>query len=187
MKAQFDIEKLIERGTIDNELDFERAMIAERKLRLMSGENVQFKTLRKKLRDILIKYEKEHWSDVNMISDSQLKASDKAEQTAEEERVFIEKRKSIIRKKLKALDLTQEELGYILGHKSKSHMSELMNGIRPFTLPDLIAISKLLKADIKDLVPPFLSEEKTVKIRTALLEINKKPGLIKKLMAAACI
>lgn len=66
-------------------------------------------------------------------------------------------------------------------------MSELMNGIRPFTLPDLIAISKLLKIDIKDIVPPFLSQEKTDKIRTALLEINKKPGLIKKLLAAACM
>lgn len=185
--VQGDVEKLIEKGFIDNELDFERAMIAERKLHLMSEENVHFKSIRKKLRNILIAYEKEHWYDVNAITDEQLNESDKAEQTSGEERVFIEKRKSIIRKKIKALELTQEELGYILGHKSKTHMSELMNGIKPFTLPDLIAISKLLKVGIKDLIPPFLSQEKTVKIRTALLEINIKPGVIKKLMAAACM
>lgn len=36
MTAQFDIERLLEKGGIHNEMDFERALIAERKLRVMA-------------------------------------------------------------------------------------------------------------------------------------------------------
>ena len=53
METQFDIEKLIEQGSIKNDLDLARAMIAERKLRLLAKENNDFKVLRKKLRIII--------------------------------------------------------------------------------------------------------------------------------------
>lgn len=42
---------------IQNELDFERALIADRKLRVLSKENPKFKTVRKKLRDLIEQYE----------------------------------------------------------------------------------------------------------------------------------
>ena len=48
MKTHFDIEKIIEMGIINNELDYERALIADRKLRLLGKEDVHFKNLRKK-------------------------------------------------------------------------------------------------------------------------------------------
>ncbi|MGN6415941.1 MAG: hypothetical protein ACTHMC_00515 [Pseudobacter sp.] len=85
----------------------------------MSEESPHFKVLRKKLRKILIAYEKLYWSDVNAVSDDQMEESDKAEQIAEEERAFLEKRKSIIRNKVKALDLTQKNWDIFLAIRVK--------------------------------------------------------------------
>jgi len=62
MKTQFDILELIPLGEIKNELDFEKALIADRKLRVLSKENPKFKTIRKKLRDLIEVYENKNWS-----------------------------------------------------------------------------------------------------------------------------
>ncbi len=173
MKTNFDIEKFIENGSITNELDLERAMIADRKLRLLSKDNLHFKNLRTKLRNLIADYESREWSDLEAITDEKIIESDKSELFAERERIFLENRKQQIRKQLKSLDLTQENLGAILGHKSKTHMSELMNGIKPFTLKDLIIINRLLKIDIKELIPLFLSREDQIKINSAVVKLNK--------------
>ncbi|MGB1283228.1 MAG: hypothetical protein ACPG44_02070 [Polaribacter sp.] len=57
MDTQFDISHLIEIGKIQSELDFERALITDRKLRVLSKENPKFKSVRKKLRDLIEEYE----------------------------------------------------------------------------------------------------------------------------------
>jgi len=173
MKTHFDIEKIVEKGLITNELDYDRALIADRKLRLLAKENVHFKNLRTKLRDIIEKYENSEWSDVDKIDDNKLIESQKSERITEQERRFIENRKQAIRKKLKELDLTQENLASILGHKSKTHMSELINGIKPFTLKDLIIINRLLKIEIALLIPVFLSKEDQAKIKEAVIKLDK--------------
>jgi hypothetical protein len=56
-KTQLDISKLLEIGKIQNELDFERALIADRKLRVLSKEDSKYKVIRKKLRDLIADYE----------------------------------------------------------------------------------------------------------------------------------
>lgn len=173
MKTHFDIETIVESGLISNELDYDRALIADRKLRLLAKDNLHFKNLRIKLRDIIEKYENANWNDIDKIDNDQLIESEKSEQIAELERLFIENRKQIIRKKIKELDLTQENLGTILGHKSKTHMSELMNGIKPFTLKDLIIINRLLKIEIALLIPVFLSKEDQTKVKRAVIKLNK--------------
>jgi len=173
MKTHFDIEKIIEMGIITNELDYERALIADRKLRLLGKEEVHFKNLRKKLRGIIENYENKEWCVVESIDDNKLLENEKAEKFAEIERQFLENRKLEIRKKLKALEITQENLGSILGHKSKTHMSELMNGIKPFTLRDLIIIHQLLKIEISTLIPTFLSKEEQIKINKAVEKLDK--------------
>lgn len=173
MKTHFDIEKLIENGSITNELDFERALIADRKLRLLAKDNLHFKNLRSKLRDLIEAYENKEWSDLNKLTNEKIDESDKSEIIAEQERIFIENRKQQIRKRLKSLDLTQEDLASILGHKSKTHMSELMNGIKPFTLKDLIIINRILKIDIKELIPIFLSNDDQIRIKMVVKELNK--------------
>jgi len=172
MNTQFDISKLIETGKIQNELEFERALIADRKLRVLSKENPKLKLVRKKLRDLIEQYENKNWSAKTIISDKKLRESDIAELIAEKERIFIKRRKELIRKKIKALNLTQQEFGEILGHRSKSYISELMNGVSPFSLKDLIVISRLLKIDLNDLVPTFLSQSDRVKIKTTIEKLN---------------
>lgn len=173
MKTHFDIETIVEKGIITNELDYDRALIADRKLRLLAKENLHFKNLRAKLRDIIEKYEDSEWNDVDKIDENKILESEKSEHIAELERIFLENRKQAIRKKLKEFDLTQENLASILGHKSKTHMSELMNGIKPFTLKDLIIINRLLKIEITVLIPIFLSKEDQTKVKEAVIKLDK--------------
>ncbi|OBQ51941.1 DNA-binding protein [Tamlana sp. s12] len=180
MKTQLDISKLLEIGEIQNELDFEKALIADRKLRVLSKEDSKYKIIRKKLRDLIADYEAENWSSRSRISEKKLQESDVAELIAEKERLFIQKRKSLIKKKLKHLNVTQQELGLILGHKSKSYMSELMNGLSPFSIKDLIVINRLLKIDLTDLVPTFLTQSEQLKIRSSIKKLgNPKVKLSK--------
>ncbi len=168
MKTEFDIKKILRRGIIQDELELERALIADRKLRILSKENEEYRKLREKLRDIIEAYENDHWSSASNITDQQLRENDIAELIAEKERVFLQNRKTLIKKELRRLNLTQQEFGVILGHKSKSYISELMNGVSPFTLRDLIVINRLLKIDLKDLVPVFLSEVDRTNIMTSI-------------------
>ncbi len=186
MKTQFDITQLIETGKIENELDFERALIADRKLRVLSKENPKFKSVRKQLRDLIEQYENQNWSSDSKISDKKLRESDIAELIAEKERLFIQRRKELIRKKLKTTNLTQQDFGKILGHRSKSYISELMNGVSPFSLKDLIVINRLLKIGLTDLVPTFLPQSDRVKIRTTIEKLdNPKLKLSKEDLATA--
>jgi antitoxin component HigA of HigAB toxin-antitoxin module len=172
MKIQFDISELIKTGKIQNELDFERALIADRKLRVLSKENPKFKSDRKKLRDLIEQYENENWSAESKISNKKLRESDFAELIAEKERLFIQRRKELIKKKLKNLNLTQQDFGKVLGHQSKSYMSELINGVCPFSLKDLIVINRILKINLTDLVPTFLPQSDRVKIRTTIKKLD---------------
>lgn len=168
-----DITALIKTGKIQNELDFERALIADRKLRVLAKENSKYKAMRKKLRNLIEAYEHIHWVSDSELSDKKIRESNVAELIAEKERLFIQKRKELIRKKLKQLNLTQQDLGVLLGHNSKSYMSELINGISPFTLKDLVVINRLLKIDLTDLVPTFLSHSDRKKIKSSIKKIDK--------------
>lgn len=173
METNFDIEKLIAQGSIKNDLELERAMVAERKLRLLEKKNSDFIELRKKLRDIIEAYETKTWSDQNVMTDDEIAENDHYEMIAEQERQFFSIRKQIIRDKLKTLGLIQEDLGQILGHKSKTHVSELMNGLKPFTLRDLIIINRVFGIDFKYLVPNFLPLNEQLKVKTAIQKLNK--------------
>lgn len=172
MKTQFDISELIENGKIRNELDFEIAMIADRKLSVLSKENPKFRFVRKKLRDLIEQYENQNWSADSTISDKKLRESNVAELIAEKERLFIQRRKELIRKKIKSLNLTQQDFGKVLGHQSKSYMSELINGVSPFSLKDLIVINRILKIDLTDLIPTFLPQSDRVKIRKTIKKLD---------------
>src|SRR5690606_40480492 len=101
MKTDFDIEKIVEKGSITNLLDYERALLADRKLRLLSKGSTHFKNLRGKLRNIIEAYEKSEWSDVDTVTEEKILESEAYERMAELERKFIENRKLEIRKKLK--------------------------------------------------------------------------------------
>lgn len=168
MSRQVEIDRILEKG-IKSEMDYERAMIADRKLRVLAKEHPSLKTKRAKLRDLIEDYENSSWTGVR-VSASKIQRSDRAEEQAERERKFIADRKKLIRSELKKVGLTQQELGKILGHTSKTHMSALMNGLATFQLNDLILISKLLNIHMDNLVPPFLPEKKR---KTAITRIKK--------------
>lgn len=172
-KAPLEVEGLILSGSISNELDYERALIADRSLRLLAKEDAHFKTLRSKLRALIALYEKAVWSDVDQIDEKKLLESDQAERQAELERQFIQNRKQLIRQKLQTFDLTQENLASLLGHQSKTHMSELINGIKPFTLKDLIIIHQLFQIEMAVLIPVFLSKDEQLKVKKAIKNLDK--------------
>jgi transcriptional regulator with XRE-family HTH domain len=173
MNTYYDINEVIKNDRIDNEPDYERALIAERKLRLLAKEDTQFAEKRKKIRNLIALYEESHWSGTETLDDNKLRESDRAEQIAETEREFLETRKMTIKDKLQKIGLSQQELGIILGHKSKTHMSALMNGVNPFSLKDLIILHQLLQIDLKDLVPSFLSGNDLFRVKTAIRKLNK--------------
>jgi len=179
MKDVFDIKEVENIERLENEYDLEKASLLERKLRLLTDENPDLKPIRKKLRDLIKEYEDREWSDFNNITDSQVEESDKAGEIVNYEQKFINKRKESIRKKLKKFDMTQQDLGLILGHP-KSYMSELINGISQFTLKDLVIIHRILGINLTILIPTFLQSETRDKVRESIRKLNKpKLGLRK--------
>ena len=159
MNTVVDLNKILSKGSLDDELEFERASIINRKLRVLEKEHPELSGKREKLRAILKAYENRVWvSNENEITPEKIAESDIAETLADQEQLFFHKRKELIRKRLKSFSLSQKDLGKILGH-STTYISELVNGIYPFTMHDLILIHLLLKIDFKDLIPTLLNTD----------------------------
>lgn len=179
MKDIINIKEIEKIERLENEYDLEKASLLDRKLRLMIKENPDLKPMRKKLRDLIKEYEDRKWSDLDKITDSQIIESDKAEEIVNYEQKFINKRKEAIRKKLNEYDMTQQDLGLLLGHP-KSYMSELINGVSQFTLKDLVIINRVFGINLNVLVPTFLQSETRDKVRESINKLNKpKLGLRK--------
>ena len=179
MKDIQDIKDVVKIERLENEYDLEKASLLERKIRLMIDENPDLKPIRRKLRDLIEEYENRVWSDFDKITESQVKESEKAEEVLHYEKQFIDKRKESIRKKLKEYDMTQQDLGVLLGHP-KSYMSELINGISQFTLKDIVIIHRVLGITLKTLIPTYLQSETRDKVRDSIKKLNKpKLGLRK--------
>lgn len=172
MKDIISINEVNNIERLENEYDLEKASLLERKLRIMIEDNPDLKPIRKKLRDLIKEYEDREWSQFDKISDSKIKESDKAEEVVNFEQRFIQKRKEAIRKKLKEYDMTQQDLGVLLGHP-KSYMSELINGVSQFTLKDLVIIHRILGVSLNTLIPTFLQSETRNKVKESLLKLNK--------------
>jgi predicted XRE-type DNA-binding protein len=175
MKAEIDLRDILKKGQLADELDLERAFILDRKLRLLVKDHPELAEERKQLRLMIKSYEKIHWSSSSTITDKQIKESDDAEYIAEQERKFIENRKEHINKRIKSFNMTQQQLGILLGH-NKSYMSELMNGINPFSHRDLIIIHRLFNIDLKYLIPTIISETDKGKLKITLTKL-KNPNL----------
>ena len=168
---EFDMNKVMKKGIIDNELDYQRALIYNRKLRLQSQDNSELKSIRKKLLILLKQYQEDNWKDYFSITDEQVKESDLAELIAEKERIFNNKRKQTIKKKLKNLELNQQDLGAILGHRN-SYTSELINGVRPFSMKDIVILNRILNIELNELVPTILSTKVRNEIAHTIQKLN---------------
>ena len=166
-----DLDKILREGRLANELDFERAAITDRKLRVLVKEHPELADKRQQLRVILKDYENRIW-DKDYVSDEKMQESDLAERIAEEERFFLHTRRELIRNRLQVLSLSQKDLGKLLGHKSVTYISELVNGINSFTTHDLIVIHLLLKIEFKDLIPTILNNDEREKLTSVVQELN---------------
>lgn len=179
MKDIINIKEVENIDFLENEYDLQKASLLERKLRLMTDENPNLKGLRRKLRKLIKDYEAKIWADFENIPDAKVEESDKAELIVNYEQQFIQKRKDSIRKKLKEFDMTQQDLGTLLGHP-KSYMSELINGVSQFTMKDLVIIHRIFGINLKTLIPIYLQSETREKIQASIIKLNKpKLGLRK--------
>jgi transcriptional regulator with XRE-family HTH domain len=172
MKDLIKIEEVQNIEKLENEYDFEKASLLERKLRLMVKERPELKPIRKKIRRLMSDYEQQVWSEIDNVSDELLHESDKAILIIDSERRFLKKRKETIRKKLKDYDITQQDLGVLLGHP-KSYISELMNGISQFTMKDLVIIHRLFDISLKILIPTYLQSDTREKLNNIISKLNK--------------
>ena len=175
MDTQIDLNTLLQKGYITDELELERAFILENKLRLLAKNQPEYTESRKKVRQIIKEYEQNNWSKDAIIDEKKLKESDLAEIIAQEERIFLLARKNLIKKKITEFGYNQQDLGILLGH-TKSYISELMNGISAFQMKDLIIIHKLFHIPLKKLIPVILPQAERNRITISLHEIkpNKK-------------
>lgn len=172
MKDIVNIKEIAGIERLGNEYDLQKASMMERKLRLMIKENPELRPLRKKLRDLIKEYESREWFDFEKVDEAQIESSDKAEEIVNLEEKFIKKRKESIKKKLKEFDMTQQDLGTLLGHP-KSYISELINGISQFTMKDLVIIHRVFGISLKTLIPTYLQSEICDKVRDSIRLLNK--------------
>lgn len=179
MKEIMNIQEIEKIERLENEYDLQKASILERKLRLMSEENPDLKPIRQKMRKLIKDYEDKNWSDFEHITDSQVIESEKAEDIINSELQFINRRKKIIRKKLNEFDMTQQDLGVLLGHP-KTYMSELMNGVSQFTMKDLVIIHRIFGISLKHLIPTYLQSETRDKVKESIKKLNKPKLRLKK-------
>lgn len=172
MKTQLDLRSILKKGFLSNELELEQALILDRKLRLLVKEHPELLQERKQLRSIIRNYEELNWNANALITDDKIRESDAAEFIAEQERLFLETRKDVIRKELSKRNLTQQDLGTLLGH-NKTYTSELINGVTPFSMKDLIIIHRLFHIKLELLIPTILSEKDKIKVNTSIEKLNK--------------
>ena len=172
MKDLVNIREIENIQKLDNEYDLQKALLLDRKLRLLSKEDATLKPIHDKLFDLIQAYESENWSDIAIITDKQIKETETAEQLVEIERDFINQRKEVIRKRLKNYEINQTDLGLLLGHK-KSYISELINGISQFSMKDLVIIHRVLRIELSRLIPTYLQNETRERVKSSIQQLNK--------------
>jgi antitoxin component HigA of HigAB toxin-antitoxin module len=164
---------------LKNELEFERASSMFVRIRKEAKEDPFLSEVRNHLKKLIKNYEQKYWNDEKQISEEQIKENDLAEKLVRDENEFIHKRKELIRNKLKEFNLNQNDLARILGHQ-KGYMSELINGLRPFSKEDIIIVHRLLKIEFGDLIPPFIPQKRAAQIKNVLKKLPAGKAKLKK-------
>ncbi len=168
---RLEIDNIIKIDELNSELEFEEATSIQGKLRWMVKEDRSLEPIRQHLFKLIEKYEAKNWGNEATFTDEQIRESDLAEKIVNAEGLFIQKRKELIKVKLKENEIAQKDLGKILGHRP-NYMSELMNGVRPFSKDDIVVIHRLFDIEFKELIPPFLKKEFTNHINITLGELK---------------
>jgi len=165
------INNILKVNQLESELEYERATSLYLKLRKTEEDSSAYTPIREYIKNLILKYEKEHWTDAAKITDEQVKASDLAERLVSAENQFNYKRRELIIDRLKQSGLNENDLAKILGHQ-KAYTLELINGFKSFSREDILIINRLLKIRLKDLIAPFIKQEKVAHIRKTLKTMN---------------
>jgi plasmid maintenance system antidote protein VapI len=187
--SEMDVSELIAQGELTSELDLQRASLGAKILRLECEQNPKLEPLRDKLIAMMIAYESLHWSGNAPVSKSKMKETDLAEKQVIAERIFFSQRKEQILKRLKYYGLNQNDLAAILAH-SKSYTSELLNGIRAFSMSDLIIIHRLFGIKLEHLIFTEISAETEIRIKQTIEKAavntskSKNPSQVSSLVKA---
>ncbi len=168
---KFSIQNILRLVSLSSELDYEQASSLFLKLRVLEKQDESYKPVRNHLRNLIKDYEQNNWVDEKSITDGQIKESDLAEALVQAENDFYQKRKELIKSKLKEAGLTQNDLAKILGHR-KGYMSELINGLRPFSKEDSVIINRLFKIKLEDLIPTFIKQDRAFHIKKTLESLS---------------
>ncbi|MCE7069636.1 MULTISPECIES: transcriptional regulator [unclassified Dyadobacter] len=184
-----DIKSMIRKGEISSELELERASLAARFLRLQGEDQPELAALEQQLSTLIRDYESKNWADFKLVTEKQVKESNLAEKLAAREFKFYKQRRELIIQTLKQNGLNQNDLSAILAH-SKSYTSELLNGIRSFSMNDLVIIHKLFKIKLEDLIFTEITPDVELRIRETFEKAaentskSKKPAQVTSLMKA---
>lgn len=168
---KFSIQNIQKVLSLTSELEYEKASSLFLQLRVLIKKDKLYEPIRNYLRDLIKNYEKNNWSNEDGLTNDQIKESDLAEALVEAENEFFQKRKELIKFKLKEAGLNQNDLAKILGHR-KGYMSELINGLRPFSKEDLVVINRLFKIKFEDLIPAFINQERASHIKRTLESLS---------------
>lgn len=177
---KFSIENIQKIPSLGDELEYEKASSLYLQLRVLIKNDKSYQPIREHLRNLIKTYDENNWANKNLITDEQIKESDLAEAIVESENRFNQKRKELITTKLKEVGINQNDLAKILGHR-KGYMSELINGLRPFSKEDLVVINRLFKIKFEDLIPTFINQERANYIKNALETLSNKKSKLKNL------
>lgn len=175
---RLDIDNILKLDSLNNEMEYEKAISIYGRLRWMVKEDQTLIPIKEHLKVLIKQYETEHWNNNSDISEEKINESDLAEKIISAENEFIQKRKDLIKEKLKVNGLTQKDLAKILGHRP-NYMSELINGVRPFSRDDIVVIHRLFGIELKFLIPPFLKIEIANHVKHTLKELRNKKTKIK--------
>jgi len=170
---KFSIQNISKLTSLQSEFELEKATSVFLKLRVLAKEDKLYEPIRRHLSKLIKNYEDKYWTDEDNVSDFQVKESDLAESLIIAEDEFYKKRKQLIKSKLKSANINQNDLAKILGH-SKTYVSELINGLRPFSKEDIVIINRLFKIKFDDLIPTFIKQDKAIHIKNTLRTLSNK-------------
>ena len=151
--------------TIENELDYEKALVQLRKLRNYEKDSDEY-NLKEVLKVLIINYENKNYPfgsenfgewvnslQKDNLAEKKLKEIENAEKRIKDELKFEEKRIKVIKQKLKEKHLKQNDLVKIIGG-DKSYISQLLHGRKKFTIPIISKLNHFLGIPYELLIPP---------------------------------
>ena len=88
MKDLVNIREIENIQQLDNEYDLQKALLLDRKLRLMAKEDATLKPIHDKLFRLIQEYEQKNWSDSENIPEEQFEEAETSEQLVKIENKF---------------------------------------------------------------------------------------------------